>query len=211
MSSCPSHIQQKIEQIVGKNVSRETFSRLEKYLAFVIQENEKYNLIGPKEVDRLWERHVLDSAQLFPFVQNCGGFLDVGSGAGFPGVVLSVLGAAGGCLVESSHKKCSFLKNVSRETLSDFSVRCERVEQMRGVSFNRIVSRAVAPIERCLLWTRGVSSPNTQWFFLKGKTVEEEISVALKSFSFELDLFPSVTSEEGKVVRIQEVIFLGPL
>lgn len=204
-------MQKQLEQVVGKNVSRETFEQLEKYLTFLIQENEKYNLIGPKEAERLWERHVLDSAQLFPLVRNSGGFLDVGSGAGFPGVVLSLLGVPGGCLVESSHKKCSFLKNVSRETLADFSVVCERVERMRGASFNRVVSRAVAPIEKLLMWTLGVATRDTQWVFLKGKTAQEEVAEALKRFSFEVEMFPSVTSEEGKIVSVRKVFLRGSL
>ena len=204
-------MQKQLEQVVGKNVSRETFEQLEKYLTFLIQENEKYNLIGPKEAERLWERHVLDSAQLFPLVRNSGGFLDVGSGAGFPGVVLSLLGVTDACLVESSHKKCSFLKNVSRETFADFSVVCERVEMMRGVSFGRIVSRAVAPIEKLLMWTLGVATPDTRWVFLKGKAAEEEVVEALKRFSFEVEMFPSVTSEEGKIVSVRKVFLRGSL
>lgn len=201
---CPPPVQKKIEALVG-GVSRETFSKLEVYLSFLLQENKKYNLVGPQEEGRLWERHVLDSVQLFPFLVGEGGFLDVGSGAGFPGVVLSLLGLSGGVLVESSQKKCSFLSSVSRETGVDFLVVCDRVEALQGCVFDVVVSRAVAPIETLLLWTRGVSSLSTKWFFLKGKRAQEEVGVAQKRFSFGVDFYPSVTSQEGKIVKIQKV------
>ena len=96
MTPCPFDIQEKICALVSSGVSRETLSRLEMYLSLIVEENSKYNLVGPKELDRFWDRHILDSAQLFPLLGNCGGFLDVGPGAGFPGVVLSILGAPGG-------------------------------------------------------------------------------------------------------------------
>lgn len=207
MLSCPQDIREKIKKLKGESVSHETFLRLERYLSFLIQENQKYNLVGPREVDCLWERHVLDSAQIFPFLRGAPEFLDVGAGAGFPGVVLAILGAPGGCLVESSQKKCLFLESVSRETVGDFSVLNNRIETLRGVRSKRIVSRAVAPISTLLRWTRGVCFRDTRWIFLKGKTVEAEIEEALKRFSFDVKISPSITSPEGKIVEIQNIFF----
>jgi len=208
VTPCPPDIQEKIKSIAGESVSRETFLKLETYLSFLEKENKKYNLVGPGEIDRLWDRHVLDSAQLLPFVkQGSLGFLDVGSGAGFPGVVLSLLGAQGGCLVEASRKKCSFLENVSRETGAEFSVLNVRVEELRGRAFEKIVSRALAPIGTSLGWTQKICSPATQWIFLKGKTVDVEIEEARKSFSFDVEMYPSLTNPEGRIVRLQNIFF----
>lgn len=205
MFSCPKSVQEKIETLVGKEVSRETFLGLEVYFSLLLEENKKYNLVGPQEMDRFWERHVLDSAQLVPFLKDASSFLDIGSGGGFPGVVLSLLGVSGGVLVESSSKKSSFLGTVSRETGVAFSVLNDRVENLRGLSFQYIVSRAVASVERLLLWSKRVSSQETLYFFLKGKSFQEEIVQAKKHFSFDVSVFPSASSNEGRVLKIKNI------
>lgn len=204
MNTCPPYLQEKIKELTADSVSRETFFRLEKYVLLLSQENKKYNLVGPKEMERLWERHVLDSAQLFPFLRGAESFLDVGSGAGFPGVVLSVLGVPG-VLVEASQKKARFLKTVSRETGAHFFVLNERVEALREGCFDVVVARAVAPIGVLLEWTRGVVSFKTRFLFLKGKTFELEIENALKNFSFDVSVYPSLTSSEGRIVEIRNL------
>jgi 16S rRNA (guanine527-N7)-methyltransferase len=205
--SCPPDIQEKIKKLVDKDVSHETFLKIETYLSFLKSESKKYNLVGPKELDRLWERHVLDSAQLFPFLVGSKNFADVGSGAGFPGVILSLLGASGGCLVESSQKKSVFLENVSRETGADFSVLNVRVENLPKKSFDRIVSRAMASIETLLFLTKNIYSPQTHYVFLKGERGEVELEAASRQYSFEAAIYPSITSKEGKIIEIHNLFF----
>ncbi|MDC0348927.1 16S rRNA (guanine(527)-N(7))-methyltransferase RsmG [Alphaproteobacteria bacterium] len=207
MIPCPPLIHKKLEEVVGFPVSRETMSLLFSYLSFLEEESKKYNLIGPKELEKIWDRHVLDSAQLYPFLKNTKKFLDVGSGAGLPGVVLSLLGASGAHLLDSSQKKCQLLESVSRETGAAFSVLRGRVEALEGHVFDTVVARAVAPIETLLLWCRGVSTFQTRYLFLKGASFQEEIDSALQKASFQYSVSESLTSSEGKIISLWNVSF----
>lgn len=203
----PPLVHKKLEEIIGSPVSRETLDLLFSYLSFLERESKKYNLIGPRELEKIWDRHVLDSAQLYPFLKNTKKFLDVGSGAGFPGVVLSILGAKGTHLLDSSHKKCQFLEGVSRETGASFSVLRGRVESLEGYVFDTVLARAVAPIETLLLWCRGISTFQTRYVFLKSSSFQGEIDRALQKISFQYSVSQSLTSSEGKIVSLWNVSF----
>ena len=196
-----------MEEIIRSPVSRETLALLFSYLSFLEGESKKYNLIGPRELEKIWDRHVLDSAQLYPFLKNTKKFLDVGSGAGFPGVVLSLLGAGGAHLLDSSQKKCQFLEGVSRETGAAFSVLRGRVESLEGLVFDTVLARAVAPIGTLLSWCQDVSTFQTRYFFLKSSSFQEEIDRALQKVSFQYSVSQSLTSSEGKIVSLWNVSF----
>lgn len=205
MIPCPPSVVEALSQAAGFPVSRETVQALEEYFLYLESESAKYNLIGPQEIPRFWERHVLDSAQLCPFVYSSRSFVDIGSGAGLPGVVLSILGCTGGVLVESSEKKCGFLVGVSRETGASFEVLNLRAESVRGRRFERVVSRAAAPLDRLLLWSRPLLSPAGKCVFLKGERYEEEVSRARALFHFDLALFPSVTHQNARILEISHI------
>lgn len=187
--------------VVDVKVSRETFDRLQLYVALLGEYNRKFNLIGPNEISKIWTRHVLDSVQIFPHIPKSASIVDIGSGAGFPGIVLSLLGCSPVTLVESSTKKCKFLKKVSCEAI----VLNERIENITGLHFGGVVSRAVAPLGRLLEYVSFVGGRDTVCVFNKGKSYEQEIEAAELMFHFDCKIHKSITDPEGVVVVLEKI------
>ncbi len=162
------------------------------------------NVLGPKEHERVWPRHVIDSAQLLPFISPKTSVLDVGSGSGFPAVVISLLARKEISVVESQKKKCDFLRYVSRETQCRLFVHHERVENHRK-TYDVIVGRAVSSIEKFLQWTRFCRHKKTRYILLKGCTYKEELDKAFKTYNFVYRDLTSLTDPEGKLILIEKV------
>ena len=196
-------IQQKM--LPSLNVSRETFDQLRVYLSLLEEQNKNLNLVGSQEMERIWERHVFDSMQLMLYLKKPPlSLCDVGSGAGFPSIVLGILGVDKMTLVESIEKKARFLMNVSRETSVKNTIICDRVENLKKV-FDVIVARAVAPLKELLILTKNIRTSRTVHIFPKGKKYQEEIEDARAHFSFEVDVHQSVTHPEGRILVIHHV------
>lgn len=201
--SCPTAIVDKVSSLMEERLSFEKVSRLELYVRLLFEKNEAFNLIGPREFSQIWERHVLDSAQLYPLLKNKNKYIaDLGSGAGFPGLVLSILGIEDITLIESSEKKSLFLENVSRETLCDTKVINDRVEKIKKTKFDIIISRAMGKLVTLFNFSGPISKNSTEYFFLKGRTYEEEIKEAQGAFDFSYDLIPSLTDPESRIVHV---------
>jgi 16S rRNA (guanine527-N7)-methyltransferase len=201
--SCPEDVIEKISGLMGEPISSEKISSLEFYVRLLFEKNGAFNLIGPREFPQIWERHVLDSAQLYPLLKNKNkSIADLGSGAGFPGLVLSILGIKNITLIESSEKKSHFLENVSRETFCGAKVINDRVEKIKKIKFDIIISRAMGKLSILFDFSEPISKKSTEFFFLKGKTYEEEISEAQKKFDFSSELIQSITDPESKIVFI---------
>jgi len=187
------------------DVSRETFDRLEIYVNFLKEYNQKFNLVGSSEMGNIWDRHIFDSMQLISYVaESPRSVCDIGSGAGFPGIVLGILGVSDMVLVESIAKKALFLENVSRETLVKNTILCDRVENLKK-TFEIITARAVAPLKDLLKLTKNIRTPDTVCVFPKGKKYQEEIDEARLYFSFEVEAHQSLTHEEGRILVINHV------
>ena len=132
------------------NVSRETMERLDIYADLLRSWTKRINLVSNKTLPMLWQRHFLDSAQLFPFVTE-GLWLDVGSGGGFPGAVIAIMSPdTPVTLVESDQRKAAFLRTVARETGVGFQVKAERMEALPPAQANRFSARALAPLTELL-------------------------------------------------------------
>ncbi|MEO1207487.1 MAG: 16S rRNA (guanine(527)-N(7))-methyltransferase RsmG [Pseudomonadota bacterium] len=196
-------------------VSRETIERLDIYADTLLQWQRKINLISPKSVDDLWYRHFADSAQVVGMVPEttvC--LVDLGSGAGFPGLVIAILRAgatrSGGGdkvhLVESDQRKAAFLREVSRKVDVPVDIDVARIEyhanQSSFETVNIVTARALAPMHKLLGYAEPYFSPQTTALFLKGRDVEVEIKEAEHDFAFEFDLVPSVTDPEGRIVVV---------
>ncbi len=194
---------EKISIILGKEVSRETITGFEKYITLLLEENKKYNLIGKNEAPLIWERHIIDSLQLYPFLNSYRSIVDLGSGAGFPGVPLSIVGIPNITLVDSHAKKCLFLEKVSRETNLSIDIVCTRVEDFKNRHFEIGISRAMASLVQIMKWAYPVCS---EFLIMKGKSHVFEIEEAQKIFTFEYDLFPSMTNREAKIIKIKNLI-----
>ncbi len=195
--------------LAGTDVSRETFIRLQRYHDLLLQWSKTHNLIGPKEREQVWERHIADSLQIWPFVKHANCVLDIGSGAGFPGLVLaSVAKASDGpdfILVEASSKRCAFLRHVARELGLKVEVLNARIEDVSRETPDLITARAVADLSKLLEMGRPWLENGAKAAFLKGQTAEEELTEARHYWNFKIQSYPSKTDSRGVVLSLSEV------
>jgi 16S rRNA (guanine527-N7)-methyltransferase len=187
-------------------VSRETLSRLQAYADLLLVWNKKINLIGPSTAPDLWMRHMLDSAQLFPLIPaGTKTLLDLGSGAGFPGLVLGIMGIPGVTLVEADQRKCAFLREAARIGGASVTILAKRIEAVAPFPADVITARALAPLADLLDWSAPFLAKNTRCLFLKGQNVEVELTQAHKRWTLTTDQRPSRTDPRGTIVCIDEV------
>jgi 16S rRNA (guanine527-N7)-methyltransferase len=179
---------------------------LEDYVSKLLDENGKYNFIGKSTIDQIWHRHIFDCAQLIQFIKNPQKkFADLGSGAGLPGVVLSILGLKEIHLVEKSFRKADFLRKIKTISPNRLFVQQAKLEELENINFDCIMSRALAPLDKLLEYCQKFLKKDGYCLFLKGKNLPLEISQAKQKFSFEFELFPSLTSQESNIIRINKI------
>jgi len=179
---------------------------LEDYVSKLLQENENFNFIGKSTIDQTWHRHILDCAQLIQFIKNPQKkFADLGSGAGLPGMVLSILGLKEIHLVEKSFRKADFLRKIKNISPNRVFVHQAKLEELENINFDCIMSRALAPLDKLLEYCKKFLKDDGYCLFLKGKNLPLEISQAKQKFSFEFELFPSLTSKESNIIRINKI------
>jgi 16S rRNA (guanine527-N7)-methyltransferase len=193
-------------------ISRETLDRLKTYAQLLVRWQKTINLVAPSTLGDLWHRHFADSAQLWRYrPPEARVWLDIGSGAGFPGLVLAILGAETGAthhiLIESDSRKAAFLREVGRETgitVDILGMRIENPQTCAKVSaVDCITARALAPLPRLLEMSAPYFSPSTLGLFLKGRDVAAEIEQAAESWRFAYELKPSVTDRDARVVLLK--------
>jgi len=160
------------------------------------------NLIGPGTVPERWTRHYLDSAQLRPLAP-AGRWLDLGSGAGFPGMVLAILGAGELHLVESDQRKCLFLREAARITGAGATVHHGRIEAVTAPKADVITARALAPLTDLLALAERFVTPETILLLPKGQDVEQELTAATKYWSMAVERLPSQTDPAGVILRLK--------
>ena len=192
-------------------VSAEICDKLKTYEALLKRWQKTINLVAPSTLDDIWHRHFADSAQLWPLApQGARTWLDLGSGAGFPGLVLAILAsetaASRHILVESDSRKAAFLREVARETGAAVDILCMRIENPEthakvGVA-DCVTARALAPLSRLVEIAAPFFGSSTQGLFLKGRDVAAEIESAAQDWQFAFELIPSVTEEGGRVVLL---------
>ena len=190
--------------LAGLDVSRETRVKLVKYVNLLKQENDKYNLIGKSTLPDVWRRHIHDSMQLQKFLDG-GPLVDVGAGAGFPGMVLAITGAENVSLVDSVTKKIKFLRLVSRETNTPVQIIHDRVENIKDKKFDQITCRAFASMNKIFSLTKNIRKRNTRYVLLKGEKYKDEIEEAKKLWNFTFESHQSITNERGVILIIENV------
>jgi 16S rRNA (guanine527-N7)-methyltransferase len=196
---------------VLKNVSRETFSLLERLAALVEKWNKSINLISKSTVPNLWERHILDSVQIYHATQvNFKRWLDIGSGAGFPGLVLAILAKEkniGGeiILVESDKRKCAFLYTVRRDLNLNLSIINKRIEECDPQNADIISARALANLTKLFDLSFNHKCENTTFIFPKGRSWQEELVAAEKTWNFSWEAVNSITDSQAVVLKIGEL------
>lgn len=190
------------------DVSRETSERLETYAALLGRWNERINLVSRTSLAQLWSRHILDSAQLFALagaqLQN---WADLGSGGGFPGLVVAILAAESApglrmTLVESDGRKAAFLATAVRELGLSVAVRQERIEARAPLGAQILSARALAPLDDLLGYAVRHLAPGGRALFLKGASHGAEIAAARAHWSFELQIHPSKSGADGVILEI---------
>ncbi|MGB1548687.1 MAG: 16S rRNA (guanine(527)-N(7))-methyltransferase RsmG, partial [Alphaproteobacteria bacterium] len=153
-----------------------------------------------------WRRHFLDSAQLFPLLpKDTRSLVDLGSGAGFPGLVLGVLGVPEVHLVESDGRKCAFLREVARETGVSATIHIGRIEDLSPWPADVVTARALAPLDSLLSLALPFLDLGAAGLFLKGKSVFEELTEAKKSWKMAIKQFPSQSDPDGVILRLGNV------
>ena len=193
---------------LGQNVSRETFSRLETYDGLLRKWQAKINLVAKDSLEDLWRRHFLDSAQLLPLLPAGNDpITDLGSGAGFPGLVLAIMTERQVHLVDSDQRKGAFLLECARQTgvLERVKVHTVRIEAAAAWKAPVITARALASLEQLLAWAEPFLAPETVCLFLKGAKVEDELTLAGRSWNMAATRHGSLTDPSGTILKISNI------
>ncbi len=196
-------------------VSRETVAALDAYAALLVKWSRAKNLVGPDTLSSLWTRHIADSAQVVSAagIASDGATccVDLGSGAGFPGLVIAILagGTAGNSvhLVEANGRKCAFLREATRVSGAAAIVHNKRIEAFSGTftgKANIVTARALAPLEKLLCLAEPLLTQETRAIFHKGQDVERELTEAARYWKFDYELVPSWTRRESALVIIED-------
>lgn len=196
-----------LAEAAGRDVSREAFSRIELFVDLLRGEAQQQNLISAASIPHLWDRHILDSAQLLRFVPSkTASWCDIGSGAGLPGVVIAVLHAGPVTLIEPRRLRVAFLQGVVEQLALGDQVRIagSKVEQVEG-HFNVITGRAVAALPRFIELSHHLSTRNSCWVLPKGRNALSELAVAKRTWQGRFHVERSVTDADSMIVVATEV------
>ena len=191
---------ERLEDAAGRPVSRETFERIERYIELLRAENQRQNLVSAATLDDVWSRHILDSAQLVRFEPRAGAsWIDIGSGAGLPGIVIACLVEGPVTMVEPRRLRADFLHRVSESLGLRTAVLCTKAERVEG-SYDVITARAVAQLTELLKISAHLSTRKTVWALPKGRSAEQELAEARDAWQGDFRVEPSVTDDEAFVV-----------
>lgn len=193
------------------DVSRETFDRLETYAAALIKWQKAINLVSPGSIPELWSRHFFDSAQVFDLAPAKQGlWLDIGSGAGFPGLVCAAIAAEKSpdlrfTFIESDLRKGSFLRSVAAEMGLKIGVLTRRIEEAPPQNATILTARALASLTRLLGHAERHLSPDGTALFLKGTTHGQEVDEALETWHMTMEAVPSQTADGAVILKIGDI------
>lgn len=185
-------------------------ARLCAYVDLLRRWAERINLVGRATLADPWRRHILDSAQLLPFVPaGAKSLVDLGSGAGFPGLVLAILGVPGVELIEADARKCAFLREAARIAAAPVVIHPRRIETVPARIADVVTARALAPLDRLLALAAPFVGPQTVCLFLKGERALEELAAARRIWTATAAHYPSLSDPRGFVLRLCGVARAG--
>ncbi len=214
MSSADHRISQadRAEALRLTPVSRETGARLDRFVELLMDTQQHTNLIAPSTIPTIWTRHISDSLQLLPLAPTARTWIDLGSGAGFPGLIIAcaLTNEPGAIvhLVESVGKKANFLREAVRHIGAPAEVHAVRIEEfVKNFSARPdvVTARALAPLDKLLGLAAPLLNKGAQGLFLKGQHVEAELTEASKCWNIEAELVPSQTSPQSRVVVVRKI------
>ena len=188
------------------NVPRETMERLDAFAALLREENERQNLVSKSSLDALWLRHIADSAQLLRFAPSPrASWIDLGSGAGFPGLIVAVLHKGPVTLVEERRLRVEFLRRAAEVLGVAAEIIQRKAERVPPRPFDVISARAFAPLPRLLELGTGFSTTNSLWVLPKGRNAETELAALDSSWQGGFRLEPSITDAQAQIIVAEPV------
>ena len=192
------------------NVSRETIEKLNKYKDFLLSSNKSLNLIGKTTENHLYSRHFIDSAQIYDLIDDKSEIIDLGSGAGFPGVILKILMdnnkiSGNITLIDKSPKKCKFLQDLSDKLGLILKIVNLKVENFKFNKISTVVSRAFKKTVDTIDILLKNNDKIRNIILIKGKTYQQEIEEAKKKYTFDVEKFRSITSDESYILKITNI------
>lgn len=193
---------------VFADVSRETLDQLHRFSTLVQKWTKKINLIAPGTVQDIWNRHFVDSGQIFQIApQKWERWIDLGSGGGFPGAVIAIMDTKRRplTLVESDRRKAQFLNAARRELDLNIDVQPVRIEHLETQKADVVSARALAPLPNLLSMAVPHLTPKGVCLFPKGRRYEEEVEASRKDWNFDLNIIPSTTSDEARILQISGI------
>ena len=196
---------QSLAEVARRPVSRETLEKLDAYSALLKEESERQNLVSASTLDQLWERHILDSAQLVWFEPHPqASWVDIGSGAGLPGIVIACLVDGPVTLIEPRRLRAEFLHKVCESLRLNAEVIGGKAEGIEG-KYDVITARAVASLTQLLKISAHLSTRKTVWALPKGRSAERELVEARRTWQGAFHVEQSVTDADSKIVVATEV------
>ncbi len=185
--------------------------RVAAYIELLGRWNARINLVGRATMGDVWRRHILDSAQLYPLIPAPARVLvDLGSGAGLPGLILGILGVPEVHLVEADQRKAAFLREAQRVTGTIAHLHTQRIEAMRAFPADIVTARALAPLGELLDLAEPFVTPSTVCLFLKGRAVEDELTEAREAWKMRVERVPSASDPSGTILRLESLARARP-
>lgn len=188
------------------NVSRETKEKLVHYVSLLEKWNKSINLIAPSTVSDIWHRHIEDSLQMLPLLPSKPTeILDIGSGAGLPGIIISLSTDHKVTLVDSDKKKGLFLKEIRRHLNASYDIICDRAENIPHQKYGIVTSRACANLSGLLALSHPFLEEKSFCLFHKGKNYSKEVEEAEKKWLFDLEITPSTTDIDAALLKLSNI------
>jgi 16S rRNA (guanine527-N7)-methyltransferase len=182
------------------DVPRETMERLDAFAGLLREENKRQNLVSPASLEQIWSRHIADSAQLLRFAPAAASWIDLGAGAGFPGLVAALLHDGPVTLVEERRLRVDFLHRAAASLGVRVDILQSRVERLPPGRFGVISARAFAPLGKLLDLATGLSTTNSVWILPKGRNAATELAALDASWQGEFRLEPSATDPDARII-----------
>ena len=192
--------------LVASAVSRETHERLDQFIAMLREESARQNLVSAASLDHVYARHIVDSVQLWRLAPNAKSWLDLGSGAGLPGLILAILSDAPVTLVESRRLRADWLQRASDALrLDNVRVEAARLELVPSIPAGAIVARAFAPLPKLFTLAHRFSTEETLWILPKGRSAAEELASVAATWHGQFHMEPSVTDPDSAIIIARHV------
>ena len=187
----------------------EIVRRLEQFAGLLARWNQRINLVSSGDLAKLWSRHIWDSLQLMAHVPAAASIIDLGSGAGFPGLILAIRTGNPVTLIEADTRKAAFLREAARETATRVTILNARIEEATPSAASIVTARALAPLPTLLHWAAPLLLPGGSCLFLKGKSVDDELTQASTRWHMTIERTPSRTDPDGVILALSHIRRIG--